>query len=379
MCHIDFNQVQIRTGDRIILFGAGYGSELLINYLREKGRINSVIFIVDNDASMWGKNLCDVKICPPDSLMRTDFDKIYVTSISGEQAISKQLEEYGFEQGRDFFLVARYGDAENCVATVITYRKWLEEEKYPFKGKSILTVGPGGFLGIECLLYCLGADKVCSVDKFEFSMSYPEVTSRWEEYVKIRDFLLNNANFFGFAPDFVLSRFDSLFKNKDNKIIIDSNRIDFRFPACITHIPFEDNTFNLSFSSAVLEHVEAPDTAVKEMFRVLVPGGKTGNTIITRDHRSFSNVRGYTPFSFREYSSGDWHNLVSRKFYQNRLMPIDWKTLFLKEGFGLCHLGIKEQHPLSDEEINRFDSTFRCYSKEELGELDCDLVGCKPN
>ena len=41
----------------------------------------------------------------------------------------------------------------------------------------------------------------------------------------------------------------------------------------IHHLPFEDNSVDAIICSAVLEHVEEPQQAVREIFRVLKPGG----------------------------------------------------------------------------------------------------------
>lgn len=40
-----------------------------------------------------------------------------------------------------------------------------------------------------------------------------------------------------------------------------------------THLPFEDHRFDIAFSDYVLEHVEFPEPFLKEVYRVLKPGG----------------------------------------------------------------------------------------------------------
>ncbi len=40
------------------------------------------------------------------------------------------------------------------------------------------------------------------------------------------------------------------------------------------HLPFEDESFDYVYSHGVLHHCEQPEQAVREMFRVLRPGGK---------------------------------------------------------------------------------------------------------
>ncbi len=44
----------------------------------------------------------------------------------------------------------------------------------------------------------------------------------------------------------------------------------------IDDLPFEDNSFDAAFSHAVLEHLQEPTKALKELFRVLKPGGVLG-------------------------------------------------------------------------------------------------------
>jgi SAM-dependent methyltransferase len=51
---------------------------------------------------------------------------------------------------------------------------------------------------------------------------------------------------------------------------IDENRI---ISAVGEHLPFEDNSFDIVYSSNVLEHVQDPDKVLQESIRVLRPGG----------------------------------------------------------------------------------------------------------
>ena len=51
--------------------------------------------------------------------------------------------------------------------------------------------------------------------------------------------------------------------------------VSFRVANCYS-LPFEDNTFDRVFSHALLEHLAEPARAVREMWRVLKPGGVVG-------------------------------------------------------------------------------------------------------
>lgn len=52
-----------------------------------------------------------------------------------------------------------------------------------------------------------------------------------------------------------------------------TNPENYLFDACAEKIPFPDNTFDLVFSSVVLEHVQNLELAMQESIRVLKPGG----------------------------------------------------------------------------------------------------------
>jgi FlaA1/EpsC-like NDP-sugar epimerase len=96
------------AGKRVVLFGAGKGSEEFLAYLAETGMSAEPIAVVDNDASLWGKSLLGLPILSPESLRLGDWDRIVVSSVSGRETISRQLEKMGYVEGQDFLLVGRY-------------------------------------------------------------------------------------------------------------------------------------------------------------------------------------------------------------------------------------------------------------------------------
>jgi SAM-dependent methyltransferase len=64
------------------------------------------------------------------------------------------------------------------------------------------------------------------------------------------------------------------------------------------HIPFENSSFDLVYCKQVLEHVKSPEILLKEVQRVLRPGGHlVGSTSHLEPYHSYS-YQNFTPFGF---------------------------------------------------------------------------------
>lgn len=92
-------------------------------------------------------------------------------------------------------------------------------------------------------------------------------------------YLQNRTNFFTdnlkvlhIAPE---QCFYKLFRKMDN---LDYTTGDYNSPIAdihfdLHHAPFEDNTFEVIFCNHVLEHVEDAEQCMKELYRIMKPGG----------------------------------------------------------------------------------------------------------
>ncbi len=356
---------------RLILFGAGFGTEEFLEYLGTKSMKAEVFAIVDNDASYWGKSLNTFEIISPEALRHMSFDKIVVTSISGREAIALQLEGMGYTYPRDYLLVGRYPKSHiQNFSLLMNGLDTLES----LKGARCLHIGPGGFLGLEVLLYCLGASRVSAIDKYAFGMHYPDVSNHHDDYMEILDVIPNIS----LGPNLraeVEERFADLFISKDDKIYFDQERIDYHYPMDVCQMDLADETYDMVMSFAVLEHVKNPEAAIAKISKVLKPGGLSIHQIATEDHRSYANVSDSGDvFSFRSFSAEAWEALAGKKFYQNRLLPIEWKRLFEHNGLKIEKYAVTKRYEIDDDSLSRFHPDFNAFSLEELGEINCFIM-----
>lgn len=361
------------SGKKIILFGAGKGGEEFLHYAKARRLACAVLAVADNDQSFWGRSWQGLEVVPPTALPSFVFDQVVITSISGPEAISGQLRDLGCTE-QQLLAVGRYPlTYQNNFRFLISH---LEDLSW-LNGRRCLTIGPGGFLGLEVLLYCLGAAKVCAIDKFAFGVEYPAIRRRWPEYEGVRSFLYN----LDIDPDLkerAGQRFSGLFHSREQEDRhMDATKVEYLHPEDVEALSAGSSTCDVVFSHAVLEHVRNPARAVEEMYRVLRPGGRAIHKIITEDHRCFSSVEGYTPFSFRQYSEEEWNTVTRDKFYQNRLLPVDWLQLHLEKGFRLEKFEVENHLSLSPREMAGFHETFRHYSPEEASQVNPVIVAEK--
>jgi SAM-dependent methyltransferase len=367
---INVDEFKAISCSRIVLFGAGKGTEELIEHIHGNDFDINILGIIDNDKSLWGQRLSDIPVTGVSDLASFDFDRIVVTSISGRDAIACQLEREGYRRPDDFILIGRY--PETWRDSYLKFRSALAGHG-SVEGKSCLHIGPGGFLGLEVLMYCLGAASVHSIDKNTFGISYPDVTARFDDYLKIR----KQLGLFSSDTDTTEggeARFDSLFYRENGRVRMDPEKISYLYPEDVCSLPFSDDRFDIVVSFAVLEHVRTPDRAAAEISRVLKPDGLSFHRIITADHRSFSAFGGFDAFSFRSCSGREWDEISSRKFYQNRVIPVKWKQLFEGAGLKVENYAVDKVADLDVQRLETFSEEFRSFSSDELMAVNCDML-----
>jgi SAM-dependent methyltransferase len=118
-------------------------------------------------------------------------------------------------------------------------------------------------------------------------------------------------------------------------------------------IPFKDQSFNLVFSFQVIEHVNDDIGFLKEIYRVLKPGGTAVVTTPNRLYRLKENQKPFNPFHVREYSPKSLEDLATRVFTKLEISSISGNEEIqqieynrVKSGFGKYdYLGARKWLP----------------------------------
>lgn len=98
-------------------------------------------------------------------------------------------------------------------------------------------------------------------------------------------------------------------------------------------LPWMDGAFDIVWSHSVLEHVREPFPVLKQVARVLRPGGFHVASIDLENHLG---GRGdpQKMFEFLRYSESTWNLMTShRSTYVNRLRLSEWRRLLRDAGF----------------------------------------------
>lgn len=164
-------------------------------------------------------------------------------------------------------------------------------------GKSILEIGPGGNYYLACLLLQNGAKKVFAIDNENHSF-------------------FSNQEIAIYKKLYPESISDDRTINQDKIAVINYGRHE--------TIPLSDESVDIIYSNAVLEHVYVPRRLLEECQRVLRVGGEMMHQIDYRDHifdqKSLFFLR--VPdifFNFFFKNTGMW---------VNRLRHSEWITIF---------------------------------------------------
>lgn len=258
----------------------------------------------------------------------------------------------------------------------------LKNHNFSPRGLDVLEIGGSVIPAVGLLYLCAGA-RVSVIDKFRSFQSIDVVGSNKQTFAyrfifeRIYDALP--------APDTAeLPRLRA-----EDVVHIERNTVSFTHPDFHVYpgvdaaaVPLGGASFDLITSVATLEHVGDPDgdpeDTVREIARLLRPGGFTAHQIDLRDHRDNKNA----PWDFLKYSADEWEAAESLQARRaNRVRLSRWRRMFKDAGLVEVHLecnaGITPP-PLTDEMIASFHPDFRNLGREDLETLDVFIILKKP-
>jgi SAM-dependent methyltransferase len=156
-----------------------------------------------------------------------------------------------------------------------------------------------------------------------------------------------------------------------------SLNVHYAAPGDAARMPDADDTFDLSFSMTVLEHVTPPAMAaiLAETRRVLKPSGFAAHLIDPSDHFAHQDAS-ITRINFLRFSEREWQRLGGNEFsYCNRLRAPDLERLFTDADFAIerCLRTVDERSVAAVKRGFPIHPDYRDYDPDDLCTTELEL------
>ena len=99
------------------------------------------------------------------------------------------------------------------------------------------------------------------------------------------------------------------------------------------HLPFEDASFDLVYCKQVLEHVERPHELLREVARVLQPGGSFAGSTSKLEAFHSRSIFNWTPYGFTLIAEDAGLEVVELRPVIDELTLVTWRALGLPRFF----------------------------------------------
>jgi len=227
---------------------------------------------------------------------------------------------------------------------------------------TLLEIGCGQRFGLGILLHLLGIRHYTGVDICPIMINRMDVEL-------FCDFLMESQSSMPDLPLMELGGRIRYHRKRGEHSFLDGD-VRLMEQVDAASLPFKNESYDVIFSDAVLEHVAHPEAVIKEMDRVLKPGGLLFHLIDFKDHHpDGSGVRHiYMP-------KKSWLESLPQVFI-NLYRPSDLEKVFISNGFEFLKC---DNQLLSQElELDKVHGDYKNYGKEELSIASTNFILKKP-
>jgi SAM-dependent methyltransferase len=202
-------------------------------------------------------------------------------------------------------------------------------------GKDVIEIGPGGNVGVALSFLSAGAKSATCIDVVPWAQD----TALNALYAEISS--------------------------------IPAERVRYLSPVDITATPLADACADIIYSNACFEHFADPRSAIREIARLLRPGGVTSHQIDLRDHRDFKY-----PLEFLRYGERTWKLMSSNRGDQltNRWRLSDYLECFAGAGLQVRFCDVNQTTAVNEKMRASLAPRFRAKALEDLSVLSVLLV-----
>jgi SAM-dependent methyltransferase len=247
--------------------------------------------------------------------------------------------------------------------------------------RTVLELGPGAQLGTLYCFLAAGADRAAGLDVAPTTKDLA-FFHRLHEYLRIvSGFRWWRAPGLGEGLQYPDHSWDEV--SADDL----AAKIEYHTPYLVTQMPFGDGEFDLVYSGAAMEHFDNPRGAIREIKRVLKPGGVTVHGIDLRSHAPGdlshlmlteadyqARTQKYDPdHGINDIIGGEW----TQQVYCNRILADEWMHLFAEEGFEVLECATLVRVDPATIDPAEFAAPFSGRTAEELAPLVITIAARK--
>jgi len=241
--------------------------------------------------------------------------------------------------------------------------------------ETTLQIGPGGSLGCEVLFTMMGVKRAYTLDPypllgFDIDVFMGALQSLFHILSFIR--LVAGLEKLPLIPEYQ-SQGTGEYRIGENMVKHFDNRT-------FEKTGFQAEDVEFLFSHATFEHVRSPMDCIREIHRVLSPGGVTAHCIDLRDHRDFER-----PLDFLRYSWEEWEDVMQEYCksvphgYMNRWRASEYIAAFKEAGFEIleARAEMRLDEAVLESQVRSFDRKYLSFSKDDLAVATLFIVARK--